>query len=211
MKIWAYIETVCAMAGGLIGYFFGSFSDGLIKALFIITVIDYITGVVKAVMRRNLSSEIGYKGIVKKFMMFLIVGVANIIDEHLFVMLTFTGSDGNIMRDAVILFFIVNECISILENAVLAGVPVPEQLRGALLQFRDKGKKTVPNESGGADRTVAGLPVRQTGQGASETCENSFGENENMTEKPEVPDFSETEWNNEENNEENNNDEYNGG
>ena len=142
MKIWVAIEAGFSVLGGAVAAFIGSY-DGLVQALIIVMIADYITGVAKAVMRKTLSSEIGFKGIIRKFLMFLIIGVCNVIDRHLLVMLSFTGTDGNIVRDAVILFFIVNECISILENVILAGVPVPEQLKSILLQLRDNSSKSI--------------------------------------------------------------------
>ena len=123
-----------------VSYFFGGFSDKLIAAMVILSVIDYITGVIKAILRKELSSDIGFRGIIRKCMMFMLVGVANIIDVHLLTMLTLTGTDGGLLRDTVLLFFIVNECVSVLENAVSGGVPVPEKLREVLKQLNSGGK-----------------------------------------------------------------------
>lgn len=139
--MWKLIEAISTVAGGFIGWFIGGF-DGLIKALLILTVIDYITGVMKATVRKRLSSSIGFKGIARKTVMYLIVGVANIVDKYLLNILSFAGGDGNIVRDSVILFFAVNEGISILENAALLGVPIPNKLKDLLLQVRSKNGET---------------------------------------------------------------------
>ncbi|MCL2771962.1 MAG: phage holin family protein [Oscillospiraceae bacterium] len=137
---WVYIETTATAVGGFIGWFFGGY-DGLIKALLILAVIDYVTGLIQAFVNKEVSSSIGFKGIVKKFVMFLIVGVANVIDNHFLNLISLTRTDGNIIRDGVILLFAVNEGISILENATLIGVVIPEQLKNALLQLRGKKDK----------------------------------------------------------------------
>jgi len=140
VKIWTVIEAACSAAGGFMGWLLGGF-DGLIRALLILAVIDWITGLVRAIVNREVSSKTGFIGIVKKFVMFLIVAVASVIDTYFINMLSFTGDNGSIIRDAVILFFAVNEGISILENAALLGIPVPDQLKNALLKLRGKKDK----------------------------------------------------------------------
>ena len=142
MKIWHYIETAVSTAGALLAVFLGGF-DGLLQSLVIFSVIDYITGICNAIVQKNVSSNIGFKGIIKKFVMFLIVGIVSAIDARLF---GFIDIEGNIVRDAVICFFLANEGISILENASLLGVPVPEQLKDVLLQLRNKKNKNSNND-----------------------------------------------------------------
>ena len=109
------------MLGGWVGYFVGG-CDGLLYALLAFVVIDYITGVMCAIADRKLSSEVGFKGIAKKVLIFLLVGIANILDVNV------VGT-GSVLRTAVIFFYISNEGVSLLENAAHLGLPVPDMLR----------------------------------------------------------------------------------
>ena len=88
-------------------------------------VIDYITGIMCAVVDRNLSSEIGFRGIFKKMLIFLLVGIGHIIDTHVI-------KNGSVIRTAVIFFYLSNEGVSLLENAAYLGLPVPEALKAVL-------------------------------------------------------------------------------
>jgi len=97
-------------------------------------VIDYITGVMAAVLNKRLSSEIGARGIFKKVLIFLMVGVGNTIDCYLI------GS-GSAIRTAVIFFYLSNEGISIVENAAVIGLPIPEKLRAVLEQLGKEEKR----------------------------------------------------------------------
>lgn len=126
------IQYTFAVIGGWLGFFLGGF-DGLIYALVAFVVIDYITGVMAAILNRKLSSEIGARGIFKKVLIFLMVGIGNIIDSYLI------GS-GSTFRTAVIFFYLSNEGISIIENAALVGLPVPDKLKAVLKQL-SKGEK----------------------------------------------------------------------
>ena len=129
------IRLYAAAIGIVIGEFLGSFDD-LLYALIAFVVADYITGVLKAVAEKNLSSAIGFKGICKKVCIFTLVGVANVLDTHII------GS-GCVLRSAVIFFYISNEGISIIENAARMGLPVPQQLQNTLLRiYSDKGTNT---------------------------------------------------------------------
>ena len=147
-KIWTLIETAAGICGGFLGWFFGGF-DGLFRTLLVFAAIDYITGVLSAIERKELSSEIGFTGIVKKFVMFLIVGIANMIDTYLF---NFSIGGGDILRDGVICFFLANEGVSILENSALLGLPIPDKLKDVLLQLRNK--KNNKNENDKGDKNV---------------------------------------------------------
>lgn len=125
------IRLYAAAIGIVIGEFLGSFDD-LLYALIAFVVADYITGVLKAITEKNLSSAIGFKGICKKVCIFTLVGVANVLDVHII------GS-GCILRSAVIFFYISNEGISIIENATKIGLPIPQQLQNTLLRmYSDK-------------------------------------------------------------------------
>ena len=129
------IRLYAAGIGIVVGEFLGSFDD-LLYALIAFVVADYITGVLKAIAEKNLSSAIGFKGICKKVCIFTLVGVANVLDVHII------GS-GCILRSAVIFFYISNEGISIIENATKIGLPIPQQLQNTLLRmYSDKDMHT---------------------------------------------------------------------
>ena len=131
--IWAKLQIAIAGIGGWLGYALGG-CDGLLTALVILMVIDYITGVMCAIVDRKLSSEVGFKGICKKVLVMMLVTVANVIDVHV------VGT-GSALRGATVCFYLSNEGLSILENAVHLGLPVPEGLREALAQLHNRKKK----------------------------------------------------------------------
>jgi len=120
-------QIACAMIGAYLGYFLGGW-DGFLYALVAFVVIDYLTGVMVAVLEKRLSSEIGAKGIFKKVMLFALVAVAHIVDAQLI-------KSGSTIRTAVIFFYLSNEGISILENATKIGLPIPEKLKAVLMQL----------------------------------------------------------------------------
>ena len=119
-----------ACIGVLVSEFLGSF-DHLLYALVVFVAVDYIMGVFCAVLSRTFSSEIGFKGIARKVCVFMLVGVANVLDVHVI------GS-GCILRSAVIFFYLSNEGISILSHAAHLGLPVPKTLREAMDAIREK-------------------------------------------------------------------------
>ncbi len=127
-----------AMLGGFTGWFLGGF-DGFLYGLLIFVIIDYITGVMVAVVQKKVSSEIGFKGIFKKILIFCLVGVAHIVDTQII-------GDGSVLRTAVIFFYLSNEGISILENVSLIGLPVPEKLKEVLEQLRKEKDEEKDNE-----------------------------------------------------------------
>ena len=129
-EFWNTIQLIFAGIGGWLGYFLGG-CDGLLYALIAFVVIDYITGVMCAINNHTLSSEVGFKGICRKVLIFLLVGIANILDVHII------GS-GSVLRTAVIFFFISNEGVSLLENAAHLGLPVPEKIKVVLEQLHDR-------------------------------------------------------------------------
>ena len=112
-EIWTAIQVGLAGVGGFLGWFLGGM-DGFIYALIAFVVCDYISGVLRAVVEKKLSSRIGAHGIIKKVVIFLIVGVAHLADVYLL-------HDGDALRTAVIFFYISNEGISLLENAAVIG------------------------------------------------------------------------------------------
>lgn len=135
-EFWNMIQLVFAGIGGWIGWFLGG-CDGLLYALIAFVVIDYITGVFCAIVDHTLSSEIGFKGICRKVMIFLMVGVANILDVHVI------GS-GSVLRTAVVFFYVSNEGVSLLENAGHLGLPIPEKMKAVLEQLHNRAE----NEEG---------------------------------------------------------------
>lgn len=132
-EFWNTIQLIFAGIGGWLGYFLGG-CDGLLYALIAFVVIDYITGVMCAIANHTLSSEVGFKGICRKVLIFLLVSIANILDIHII------GS-GSVLRTAVIFFYISNEGVSLLENAAHLGLPVPEKIKVVLEQLHDRSTK----------------------------------------------------------------------
>ena len=129
---WNTLQLVFAGVGGWLGWFLGG-CDGLLYALVAFVAVDYVTGVLCAVADRKLSSEVGFKGIAKKVLIFLLVGMANILDVQVI------GS-GSVLRTAVIFFYISNEGVSLLENAARLGLPVPEKLKDVLAQLHGRAE-----------------------------------------------------------------------
>lgn len=132
-ELWNTMQLIFAAMGGWIGWFLGG-CDGLLYALVAFVAIDYITGVMCAVADHSLSSEVGFKGICRKVLIFLLVGVGNILDIHVI-------GNGSVLRTAVIFFYISNEGVSLLENAGHLGLPIPEKLKDILAQLHDRAEK----------------------------------------------------------------------
>ena len=131
-EFWNTIQFIFTAVGGWLGYFLGG-CDGLLFALIAFVTVDYITGVMCAVIDRKLSSAVGFKGIFRKVLIFLLVGIANIIDVQV------VGT-GAALRTAVIFFYISNEGVSLLENAGHLGLPIPERVKTVLEQLHDRAE-----------------------------------------------------------------------
>lgn len=131
-ELWSMVQLAFTAIGGWLGYFLGG-CDGLIIALVIFVAVDYLTGVMCAIADKKLSSEVGFKGICRKVLIFLLVGVANILDVEVI-------GTGSILRTAVIFFYLSNEGISLLENAAHLGLPIPSKLKAALEQLHDRAE-----------------------------------------------------------------------
>ena len=131
-EFWNAIQFMFAAIGGWLGYFLGG-CDGLLYALIAFVTIDYLTGVMCAINDKTLSSEVGFKGICRKVLIFLMVGIANILDVHVI-------GTGSVLRTAAIFFYISNEGISLLENASHLGLPVPKKVKDVLEQLHDKAE-----------------------------------------------------------------------
>lgn len=132
-EFWTTIQVVFAGIGGWLGWFLGG-CDGLLYALLAFVVIDYVTGIMCAVVDKKLSSEVGFKGIFKKVLIFALVGTGHILDTRVI------GS-GSVMRTAVIFFYLSNEGVSLLENAAYLGLPIPQKLKSVLEQLHDRSEK----------------------------------------------------------------------
>ena len=131
--IWAKVQIAITAIGGWLGYMLGGM-DGLLIALVVFMAIDYLTGIMCAIIDKKLSSAIGFRGIFKKMLILMLVAVANIIDVHV------VGT-GSALRGATVCFYLSNEGLSILENAVHLGLPVPEKLKDVLAQLHNRDKK----------------------------------------------------------------------
>lgn len=121
------IQLIFTALGGYLGWFLGGL-DGFMYALIVFVAIDYITGVMVAVLEKKLSSEIGFRGIFKKILIFVLVGIGHIIDINVI-------RTGSIVRTTVIFFYLSNEGISILENSSRIGLPIPKKLKEVLEQI----------------------------------------------------------------------------
>lgn len=132
-EFWNSIQLVFTAVGGWLGYFLGG-CDGLLYALIAFVVIDYLTGVMCAVAEKKLSSAVGFKGICRKVLIFLLVGIANVLDVQVI-------GTGSVLRTAVIFFYISNEGVSLIENAAHLGLPVPEKIKNVLEQLHDRAEK----------------------------------------------------------------------
>ena len=129
-EFWGFIQLIFTAIGGWLGWFLGG-CDGLVIALLVFVVIDYITGVMCAIADKKLSSSVGFKGICRKVLIFALVGVAHIIDAQVI-------KTGSVLRTAVIFFYLSNEGVSLLENAAHLGLPIPEKLKEVLEQLHDR-------------------------------------------------------------------------
>ena len=137
-EFWNTIQLIFSAVGGWLGYYLGG-CDGLLLALVAFAAADYLTGVMCAVSDRKLSSNVGFKGICRKVLIFLLVGIANILDVHVI-------GTGSVLRTAVIFFYISNEGVSLLENAAHLGLPVPGKIKAVLEQLHDRAEKTETEE-----------------------------------------------------------------
>ena len=129
-EFWNMIQLMFTAVGGWLGWFLGG-CDGLLYALIAFVAIDYITGVMCAINDHSLSSEVGFRGICRKVLIFLLVGIANILDVNVI-------GTGSVLRTAVIFFYISNEGVSLMENAAHLGLPVPEKIKVVLEQLHDR-------------------------------------------------------------------------
>ena len=133
-EFWNLCQFLFTAVGGWLGYFLGG-CDGLLIALVVFAVADYLTGVMCAVSDKKLSSAVGFRGICRKVIIFMLVGIAHMIDVNII-------ATGSVLRTAVIFFYLSNEGVSLLENAGHLGLPIPEKLKAVLEQLHDRAEKT---------------------------------------------------------------------
>ena len=138
-KTQVLIDSIAGTAGAVFGFLFGKVT-GIFWALIAFMALDYITGVIIAIINKKLSSEVGFKGLAKKFLILIFVSVGHIAD-------TYVLGGTPVAMSAVILFYLANEGISIIENAASLGLPVPKKLQDILEQIRDKSEDDT-NEGG---------------------------------------------------------------
>ena len=136
--VWTKVQMAITAVGGWLGYFVGGV-DGLMTALLVFMVLDYVTGLMCAVVDKKLSSAVGFKGICKKLLIIILVGVAHVVDVHV------VGT-GEALRSAVVCFYLSNEGVSVLENAAHLGLPVPEKLKNVLAQIHGRTDETEETE-----------------------------------------------------------------
>ena len=129
-EFWNIIQVIIAGIGGWLGWFLGE-SDGLLYTLIAFVAVDYITGVMCAVADKKLSSQVGFKGICRKVLIFALVGIRHVLDAQVI-------GAGSVLRTAVIFFYLSNEGVSLIENTAHLGLPVPEKIKEVLSQLHDK-------------------------------------------------------------------------
>ena len=145
--LWAKIQAAITAIGGWIGWFLGGV-DGMLIALIVLMALDYISGVMCAIEDKKLSSAVGFKGIAKKVLILMLVGVANVLDVNVV-------GGGAVLRGAVICFYLSNEGLSLLENAAYLGLPIPEKLKNILAQLHERDKKeSAPEDTDTKEETT---------------------------------------------------------
>lgn len=170
-----FIVTASTIIGGFVGWYLGGF-DGFLYALIAFVIADYITGVLAAISQRELSSAVGFRGIAKKLLIFVLVGLANLLDVYIL------GHAG-VLRMATIFFYISNEGISLIENAVRLGLPIPKPFERALASIRDTADGKPQHETPGEvpETLPEDTPPEQAGQALFEI-------------NPDPPEQGQTRW-----------------
>ena len=137
-EFWNTVQLIFTAVGGWLGWFLGG-CDGLLYALLVFVTLDYITGIMCAVADHKLSSEVGFKGICRKVLIFALVGIGHVVDAQII-------GTGSVLRTAVIFFYLSNEGVSLTENAAHLGLPIPEKLKAVLEQLHDRAEKDNDDE-----------------------------------------------------------------
>ena len=141
-SIWVSIQLAFSALGGFLGWYLGGV-DGFLYALIAFVLVDYITGVMCAIADKKLSSAVGFKGICRKVLIFVLVGIGNLVDVYVL-------GEGGALRTAVIFFYLSNEGVSLLENAAHLGLPIPEKMKSILAQLHNRIDDTTTDQGGGA-------------------------------------------------------------
>ena len=136
--IWNWLRGAFAAVGAGLGYFLGG-CDGFLYALIAFVAIDYLTGVMCAIVDKTLSSSVGFKGIFRKILIFVMVGIGHTLDAQIL-------GGGDTLRTAVIFFYCANEGLSLIENAGHLGLPIPEKLKNILAQLHDRSTDATDKE-----------------------------------------------------------------
>lgn len=156
---WLWFQAFAAALGGFLGWYLGGM-DSVLYALIVFVIVDYVTGVLSAIHDKSVSSKIGSRGISKKVMIFLLVGIAHMVDSQVI------GHD-SVLRTAVIFFYLTNEGISILENAAHLGLPVPTRLKDVLARLHgdkeEEKEKELERETLERLETDAGTDGKEAG------------------------------------------------
>ena len=139
-KLFNWISIIFALIGGLASNLFGAW-DKLFGTFITIMMIDYVTGFIKGAYNKNLSSEIGWKGVLKKLATLCVVVIANAIQSLL--------GDNMAIRDIVMMFYISNEALSVLENVAAVSNVIPPELKDILLQLRSRKE-----DNNGSDNSI---------------------------------------------------------
>lgn len=132
-KIQIIIDSIAGAVGAVLGFMYGEVT-GLFWALIAFMALDYITGVIVAIIEKRLSSEVGFRGLAKKFLILVFVAVGHIADTYIL------GGTPAAMS-AVMLFYMANEGISIIENAAALGLPVPKKLKDIMAQLKKESEE----------------------------------------------------------------------
>lgn len=127
-KVFNAFSIVGGIVGGFLSKWLGGY-DVILSALIALVILDYITGVLKAISKKTLSSSVGFKGLIRKITIFIVVATGVIVQKVV--------GDAIPLREIVIIFFVCNEGISLLENAS-EFIPIPDKLKDTLIQLRDK-------------------------------------------------------------------------
>lgn len=132
-SIWVSIQLAFSALGGFLGWYLGGV-DGFLYALIAFVLVDYITGVMCAIADKKLSSAVGFKGICRKVLIFVLVGIGNLVDVYVL-------GEAGVLRTAVIFFYLSNEGVSLLENSAHLGLPIPQKLKSVLEQLHNRNEK----------------------------------------------------------------------
>lgn len=130
-NVFHYLTMLLKITLGFIVHYLGGW-DLLLQTIFLLVVLDFVTGWVKAILNKELSSEIGFRGLLKKILIFIVIAVASNIQMIL--------KDTIPLRETIIMFYCANEALSILEN-ISFYIPIPEILQNVLKQMKEKSKE----------------------------------------------------------------------